>query len=667
MGRVNIGKGIRFLLHDRLYEIKEELFGNQYVAKDLSFGVERNFTLNDLLTFLNNGDLRFEEMGVNTIEEDGIKKYEFEDFTLLSDNLKNGARFRLYVIKPLIGIEGESLNQYINERIKQLKKEGHDVSRASIYRWLKQYQGDIRSLVSSYQNCGSNSKRLDRKVEVIIDQIIDKHYLVRESTTVTTIYELVYHRIVQENKFREDDDKLGIPSVSTISRRIKEKDIFETEKARNGKFSAFGKYGQVQPGKKGTRPLERVECDHSRLDLFVVDDENRLPIGRPYITSLLDTFTGYPLGVYIGFEPPSYSTVMHCLKHAISPKSYVKQKYPDIENDWYAYGLPELLVVDNGKEFHSQDLKDTCEQLGIELYHCPVKTPWYKGAVERHFRTINQELIHQMPGTSFSNILAKKDYDPQKNAIITFSTLLHIFHKWLLDSYAEKNHKGIGGVPKKLWQEFTKVCIPAVPAFKKDWEIILGKVSTGSIQRYGIRHLHLNYQSPELSRINQHLLKLPKHQRQVKFKYDPDDLSKIYVYDEFEKKGYVEVLCTNQEYSKNLNLYTHRVIIKKALENSKEVNMELIARTKAEIMDLVRSEWKESKNLKERQKAARIKGIGTNQAFKDVSTENKDDSSGKALDNVKKKDNKDIKDQHFAILGEKDEWGAFSAKKSNFG
>ncbi len=44
----------------------------------------------------------------------------------------------------------------------------------------------------------------------------------------------------------------------------------------------------VRPGPSVTRPLERVELDHTPLDLIVVDEEDRLPIGRPTVTLALD-------------------------------------------------------------------------------------------------------------------------------------------------------------------------------------------------------------------------------------------------------------------------------------------------------------------------------------------------------------------------------------------
>lgn len=103
------------------------------------------------------------------------------------------------------------------------------------------------------------------------------------------------------------------------------------------------------------------------LDLFLVDEDDRLPIGRPYLTFAIDKKSRYPLGFYIGFTPPSFSNVMECIYHAIIPKTYLKEIYPNLEEEWLAYGVPETLYVDNGKEFRSKSMEDICIQLGINL------------------------------------------------------------------------------------------------------------------------------------------------------------------------------------------------------------------------------------------------------------------------------------------------------------
>jgi len=97
-------------------------------------------------------------------------------------------------------------------------------------------------------------------------------------------------------------------------------------------------------------PLERVECDHTMLDLMIVDTETRLPLGRPWLTVTLDVYSRIVHGIYLSFYHPSYPSVMYCLRHAINPKDYVRNHYPEIKNDWPVHGLPELLVVDKGTD-----------------------------------------------------------------------------------------------------------------------------------------------------------------------------------------------------------------------------------------------------------------------------------------------------------------------------
>jgi putative transposase len=621
MGKVYLVPGEKFLFNGRAYQIIEEKEPDVFLVRDLEFNsAEITFTRKDIITHLQNGNLYFSESGKNT-SDDLIRKYNFQDTSMLPEKLQEEMKFRWYAIKPLVNLNVESINPYVKARVEELKKEGHSVSRASLYRWIKAYMEsneDIRSLVSSYKNCGPKNTRLEKEVEMIMDQVIDKYYLSKEATTIQTVYELIYHQIEQENKFREPENKLKQPSISTIRRRIQARDQYEVAKARKGVKYARDKFGQVTLQEKPKYPLQRVEADHTKLDLFVVDDETRLPIGRPFITSLIDVFTGYPLGVYIGFEPPSYTSVMHALNHAIFPKYYLKEKYPKIKNEWFAYGMPEVLVVDNGKEFLSKHLADACMELQIELVHNPVKMPWYKGAIERHFRTINQQLIHQTKGTTFSNIIDKGEYDPMKNAVIGFNELLEIFHKWLVDYYAIKPNKGVNGVPAELWKKsFENIPEPAVPASNIDWKILLMKMGSGSIQRTGIRYMYLHYQSPKLRTLQHELLKRGK-KNMVKFKYDPTDLSKIYVYDEFNHR-YFEVLCTDQEYSRGLNEYAHRVIKKKAYEEAKRVDMSALAAAKAEIMEMI----SEIRNLtiKERRKAERIKGTGSDKVFNNIPKE----------------------------------------------
>ncbi|WP_410491277.1 DDE-type integrase/transposase/recombinase [Bacillus thuringiensis] len=641
-GKIYLGVGVQFLFNGRQFRITEQIERETFEVVDLGFdNIKQQFSRKQIEAELENGNLRFAEQGKNTIGG----QYDFDSIEDFTNEEKRRIEFRKNAIFPLLKISAKSLDVFVQARVSMLKIQQQPdknvkASRASIYRWLKDYQNsncDIRSLVSKSYKCGNKESKTDIEVEHIMDSIIDKFYYSNERISQESIYDLVYNRIVNENLKRTDEEKLNAPSKSTVRRRIVARDKYKTAKARKGSKHAWDKYGQVTRREKPEYPFQRVEVDHTKLDLFVVDDKNRLPIGRPYLTSVIDVFDGYPLGLYIGFEPPSYTSVMLALSHAISPKTYVKEKYPEIQNEWKAYGVPELLVVDNGKEFLSKHLKEACLDLGIELFHCPVKMPWYKGTVERYFRTINQQLIHQTQGTTFSNVIDKGDYDPQKNAVISFSRLLEMMHIWILDYYTQKFNTGIQAIPAKKRERALEIMDSPLPTDLKDWKIRLMKVGSGSIQRSGIRTKHLYYQSKGLMPIKNQLER-DGEKNVVKFKYDPTDLSKIFVYDELNKR-YIEVLCTNQEYAKGLNEYAHNVIQNELKREEKEASQENLAATKAKIMRIIEEE--RNLTLTERRNNERIKGTGLNKECAESSEKHVEEKTDVITIDVKQKTKKE--------------------------
>ncbi|MDG0789931.1 DDE-type integrase/transposase/recombinase [Cohnella ginsengisoli] len=346
-------------------------------AADKTFGGERIFAREDLLIFLESGELRFEEWGRNTKLVDGIRQSTYADIDMLPKSLKDVVDFRFRAIKPILNFKG-SLEPELKKRSAELAVMGENASSASLRRWLNYFRdsgGDRSSLISNVRDRGPRGSKLQAEVDTFIEQSIDRIYKRREKITVETVLDDVIYKIDVANKdpYRRPDDLLNVPSESTIRRRILEYDPYEMTKAKEGSKRAFEKYGQVNLREKPKRPLERVEMDHTELDFFVVDEEKREIYGRPYLTTVLDCATGYPLGIYLGFEPPSYTSVMLALKHAISSKSYIKERFPSVQNAWLAHGVPDMLVVDNGKDFLSKHLADACMQLGIELKNTPVK------------------------------------------------------------------------------------------------------------------------------------------------------------------------------------------------------------------------------------------------------------------------------------------------------
>jgi putative transposase len=63
------------------------------------------------------------------------------------------------------------------------------------------------------------------------------------------------------------------------------------------------------------------QCDHTRVDLLVVDQVGEV-LGRPWLTTIVDTHSRCIMSIHIGMEAPSAVVVCLALRHAILPKQY---------------------------------------------------------------------------------------------------------------------------------------------------------------------------------------------------------------------------------------------------------------------------------------------------------------------------------------------------------
>jgi putative transposase len=511
-------------------------------------------------------------------------------------------KFTKEFLRPVIEKVGAVLGEMPHDEFKrhtkaeqaELKKAGVRVqpSPASLFRWYTDYEkagGDIRALVPAFKSQGNFTRKIsddEEKTEAVlrlIEKVKDEEYMTEERPSVQDCWESLVALIVKENRRREEEDKLPRPHIVTLYRIINKIPKYERDLARHGKRIADNNHRANKQGPRPTRPLERVEADDTKLDMFVIDDETMMPYGRPWLIALIDVYTKMILGFYLSFVPPSYLSVMQCLLHAIRPKTYVRDKYPDIKHTWDAYGMPRLLVVDNAKHWICADFDEACQQLDIETQYCPVRHPWYKTSIERWLGTKNRTL-HALPGTTFSNIFEREDYDPRKHAVISLKLLEKIIHKWIIDIYQRRKHRGIKDVPVRVWTIGTEKFPPALPPSSAELEVLLGHIEWRGVSNSGIEMFCLFYNSDRLPPIRSALKKGQK----VKVKYDPMDISVIYVYDEHNGR-YIAVPAVDQEYTKGLTLWQHEVIKKHASNLADEyVDIEELCEAKASIKEEVR-------------------------------------------------------------------------------
>jgi len=618
----------RFKWHNTDYEITRVLDDGRINLVSLATGEMLTVAEQDLAQALFNGALRFAIAGTQPPNDELITEPAFVTLDDCTPKQRLVAHYRYWVIEPLVVMgRHKRTEQAVMDRVEAVvemlernnvpvkltygKDDGEQIHTAlsvrGAYRWLQAFETsgqDIRSLIPNWHKRGRRNY-LPKTVDEIVTATINDLHLQRERHTVDDVYLETLLRVDEASVPDEEVNQLRVPSRSTIHRRIEQLDTAETLQARQGKRAAkraLSQYGQME---QPTRPLIRIEIDHTPADIILVDADDGLPLGRPTLTSVMDVATKYPLGYYLGFEPPSYLTVCEALSHAFKPKGDVQARYGAV-HDWIAYGLPRTLVVDNGKEFKGHSLEDASLSLGIMLQYTPKMTPHFKGGIERLFNTQNSGLFHTLEGTTFSNIFARGDYRSLELAKLTLQDIDSALHIFLLDYYAERFHKGLQGIPARRWESFLADGFkPRLPANVDDIDILLGRMVQRCIFHYGVEIDSLRYNHPELAFLRTQLKKGEK----VKIKYHPADISKIYIYNPFDNV-YLNVPAVNQEYAQGLSLWKHSVIRTFLRRERDKVDEKGLAWAKRRIQEIVDQAKSRQKKTSRRQKIARWETSG---------------------------------------------------------
>ena len=83
---------------------------------------------------------------------------------------------------------------------------------------------------------------------------------------------------------------------------------------------------------------------------------------------------------------------------------------------------PTTIHVDNGADFRSRNFERACRDEGIALIWREPGEPRYGGHIERLIGT-QMGAVHLLPGTTFSSIAERGDYDFNTSATLTLREL----------------------------------------------------------------------------------------------------------------------------------------------------------------------------------------------------------------------------------------------------
>ncbi|MDK2042370.1 Mu transposase C-terminal domain-containing protein [Aliarcobacter butzleri] len=414
---------------------------------------------------------------------------------------------------------------------------------ATIYRWLNTYEQyrSVSSLASKREFCGAKGKsRLNDNIDTIINSVIEEYYLHKQKYPLQMIYDEIVYKCKHSN--------LKPPTKNTIRNRINSLHPKIIAKNRHA-IRVNESRGMSRSFPEVKMPLDIIQIDHTKVDVILVDEETRKPIGRPFITVAIDVYSRMIFGFYISLEAPSYFSVGQCLLNAILPKNDFMKKY-EIKGEWPVYGLPKKVHMDNGKDFRSISLQNFCKEYRIEDIYRPVARPEFGGAIERVIGTCMKK-VHTLPGTTFSNIFEKGTYDSDGNAVMTIDKLEKWYLDFVINVYHKTVHTSLGMTPEeKFYQGLYGVgedksipFLPIVPADTLKLRMALLPAINRTVQKNGITIDYITYFSETLRKYiipTQYKKLRPDLENSVVCRRDPRDISKLYVYDE-DIKDYITV------------------------------------------------------------------------------------------------------------------------------
>lgn len=525
---------------------------------------------------------------------------------LAPEDLEKAKIRRMYVLAILdVPNSRAPMGERIREVWLKLNKRETMPSHITVYRWKMRYlrsNCDIRALVDDTKNKGNRKRRYSKEVIAICNQAIAKIYMRRERGTITATLDDALNRVMRENAALPKEYQLELPTRRMLRRLIKDIPAFDKYAARHGHDAARNVFRSAKGHTVTSAPLERAEIDHSELDVFIVDEENRLPLGRPYITVCIDCYTRCILGVYIGFTPPGIESVVKCLKDCFRPKVNLNKEYPDIVNEWSAFGVMRQLVVDGGNEFHSHSMEQICLALSIEWQTAPRKTPWFKGTIERFIGTMNRSVCHTLPGTTFASISDKGDYNAEKHACMTMTELRGLVYKWIVDVYHQQLHSVLHTTPAKMWESSIRDDEIRLPSEDTPIDEMVGRLFPNRALRHtGITFRGLHYNSAQLDALRAR----EGSKIHVDVRVNESNLEFIYVRDPKTMETY-KVPALEHDYAAGLSFWNHRVIRRNARTAGKNAeNIQDLVRAKADIQQKI-EESRQLTRKKQSKRAARF-------------------------------------------------------------
>lgn len=424
MSRIRLAVGNILYKGTRKLEVLKHIDLKTALMKDLETGKREVLSISQLKTQAQ-------------VSEGGSSENSFHQGTA-SDEHWAVAKRRYEIVKPLLN--RRKSRQEIVERAQEFS-----VHFTTIYQWIKRYEavGKLSALLPGFDKRGGKGEsRLAEEAEAIVNDVLDRVFQKAGRTNL--------EKIMKEIEKKCKAGKIKPPHISTVRRRIHCRPRGKVKKILKGedpKRQLKGKHEVIFP-------LEEIQVDETPLDIILVDEKHRLPIGRAFGTFATDVMSRVVYGFSIHLEHPSFFTFGQCMCMGILRKEpFLRQV--GVKGEWLVWGLAKGVTIhtDNAVWYRGTDLKRFSDEYGVSVTFRAAGKPETGGHIERLIKTLNKK-IHGLPGTTFMNVEEKGNYPSEKLAVMTVKELEKWLTEAIVNGYHHQKHSSLNDMtPMQRWEQ----------------------------------------------------------------------------------------------------------------------------------------------------------------------------------------------------------------------
>ncbi|MBT0663656.1 DDE-type integrase/transposase/recombinase [Geobacter pelophilus] len=314
---------------------------------------------------------------------------------------------------------------------------------STAWKWLRRYRDAEMTygcgFLGLFDDCkarGNRQAKMPKRAAALINDVLHQVYLTKSQPTLKRAYAEYVQRCEEE----------GITPASQrtfcgVSSKISRVEVTRKRKGKKAAYQVEISYWQLEidTPRHGDRPFEVVHIDHTRLDIVLFDSKTGKSLTHLWLTIMIDAFTRRVLAIYISFEPPSYRPVMMILRECV--RRFQR--------------LPQTLVLDNGKEFHSRYLARVCAYYMINIKYRPPSQARFGSVVERIFGTTNTVFVNTLLGNTqgMKNPRSvSSSHLPANNAVWTFDALKPRLEEFLYEIYDQIDHPALFESPRAAFE-----------------------------------------------------------------------------------------------------------------------------------------------------------------------------------------------------------------------